>query len=202
MTFYLYNDLAWTTIQYGVMVGVYGSTIVLGQLALGQLSDRWGRKPVILLGLSLTATFFAVLATVGAFPIILLAAIVAGLGDALSAPARSAFYFDITPRQHRARVLGIKGSSASLGGILGPLLLVAVGGLLTPQLIFGLAGAMLLVAVLVALFTLVEPRHVAVDPKDAVWQISNRRALAAQNALRGIALQALIARGIRREDIV
>ncbi len=202
MVFYLYNDLAWTTIQSGVMIGAYGLTMVLGQLALGQLSDRWGRKPVILLGLSFTATFFAALATVHAFPILLLAAIVAGLGDALSAPARSAFYFDITPRQYRARILGIKGSSVSLGGIVGPLLLVAVSGLLAPQLIFGLAGAALLVAVLVALFTLKEPRHVAVDPGDVAWQVSSRRALAAQNALRGISLQALVSRGIRRGDIV
>jgi multidrug resistance protein len=202
MAFYLYNDLFWTTIQFGVMVGAYGLTVVLGQMALGQLSDRWGRKPMILLGLSLTALFFFALATVSAFPILLLAAIVAGLGDALSAPARSAFYFDITPQQHRARVLGIKGSSVSLGGIVGPLLLVAVSGLLTPQLIFGLAGVTLVVAVLVALFTLKEPRHVAVDPGDAGWQVSSRRALAAQNALRGITLQALVSRGIRRGDIV
>jgi multidrug resistance protein len=202
MAFYLYNDLMWTTIQFGVMVGAYGLTVVLGQVALGQWSDRWGRKPVILLGLSLTALFFFTLATVRAFPVLLLAAIVAGLGDALSAPARSAFYFDITPSPNRARVLGIKGSSVSLGGIVGPLLLVAVSGLLTPQLIFGLAGVVLVVAVLVALFTLKEPRHVAVDPDDAGWQVSSRRALAAQNALRGITLQALVSRGIRRGDIV
>ena len=55
---------------------------------------------------------------------------------------------------------------------------------------------------LVALFTLVEPRHVAVDPEDAAWQVSSRRTLVAQNALRGITLQALVSRGIRRGDIV
>ncbi|MBT3397300.1 MAG: MFS transporter, partial [Alphaproteobacteria bacterium] len=43
MVFYFYDTLEWTTVQFGVVVGAYGIVMVLGQMFLGQLSDKWGR---------------------------------------------------------------------------------------------------------------------------------------------------------------
>ena len=198
LTYYAFDELAWTTVRYGLVAGAYGLMMVLGQVLLGQLSDGLGRKPVIVAGTLLTASFYATLTFVRAFPLVLLAAIVAGLGEALAAPARSAFYFDITAQEHRSRAIGIKGSAVSLGGVVGPLVLVGLSALLQPQGIFALSGGVLAAAAVTALTVLREPRHLAAQPEDVDWQVSNRRSLAAQAALSGIVLQAVDARELRR----
>jgi DHA1 family tetracycline resistance protein-like MFS transporter len=198
LTFYIFNDLGWSTVRYGLVAGLYGLMMVLGQVLLGQLSDRLGRKPLIIAGTMLTASFYTILATVRAFPVLLLAAFIAGLGESLAAPARSAFYFDITPQEHRSRVVGLKGSAASLGGVVGPLLLVVLSEVLAPRGIFAVTASLLGVVVLVALTVLREPRHIAAPTEDVAWQVSNQRALAAQATLQGLVQQAVDARELRR----
>ena len=84
----------------------------------------------------LYATFYIALAYITSYPLMILAAIISGIGEALVMPALSAYYLDITSEQHRSRVLGIKESSAALGGVLGPLLVVGVSALTTPQGVF------------------------------------------------------------------
>ena len=93
--------------------------MVFGQVVLGQSSDRFGRKPLIVLGILLSTSLYAGLVLVTRFPLMLLVAAVAGLGSALISPALSSYYLDITDEQYRARILGVKESSASLGGVLG-----------------------------------------------------------------------------------
>lgn len=199
MMFHVYESLDWTTVQFGIVAGAYGSAMVLGQVMLGRVSDRVGRKPVITVGTCLGVTFYATLAFVRSFPAILIAAAVAGIGDALASPARSAFYFDITAEQHRSRIVGLKGSAASLGGVAGPLLVVIASRAIAPQGIFVLSGAMLVVAALFALTVLKEPQHAGAESLEP-WQVSARREPAAQGALRGIALQAGAERRVRRTD--
>jgi DHA1 family tetracycline resistance protein-like MFS transporter len=190
MTFYLYEDLGWTTVQFGVMAAGYGLAMVIGQVLFGQAGDRLGRKPVIVIGISLTVAFYAGLTFLTSFPLFLLVAVTAGTGEALAATARSAFYFDITAPQHRSRVLGVKSSALALGGVVGPLLVVAVSAVTPPRGIFAISGGMLVVAAVLALAVLREPRHVPAAPEDVAWQVSRRRSLAAHAALRGIVLRA------------
>lgn len=197
MVFYFYEELDWSTVQFGVIVGAYGLIMVLGQTALGQLSDRFGRKPVAVIGTLLTATFYVGLATATSFTLIIGVALVAGLGAALTAPAVSAFYLDITSAQHRSRVLGIKGSAVSLGSVAGPLLVAVISTMTTPQGVFSIAGALTVAAALLAFIVLKEPRRAAEEPQDIAWEISAQRAMAAQAALRGVALRAKTAREAR-----
>ncbi len=56
MAFYLYNALSWTTAQYGLMMGGYGVATLVGQVALGQIGDHFGRKSILALGFLLNAT--------------------------------------------------------------------------------------------------------------------------------------------------
>jgi MFS family permease len=197
MVFYFYEDLGWTTIQFGIVVAVYGLAMVIGQVGLGQSSDTFGRKPVIILGLLLTASFYIGLATTTWFPLMLLVALIAGMGTALTSPALSAFYLDITAEQHRSRVVGIKESSAALGGVMGPLLVVGVAALTTPKGVFIVAAVLMFAAAAVAVTGLRAPRRVAEETDDLDWEISNQRAMAAQAALRGVVLSAANARQAR-----
>ena len=197
MIFYFYDQLDWTTIQFGVVVGAYGLAMVFGQVVLGRSSDRFGRKPLIVLGILLSTSLYAGLVLVTSFPLMLLVAAVAGLGSALISPALSSYYLDITEEQYRARILGVKESSASLGGVLGPLLLVGVSAMMTPQGIFIFAGVVMLTAAVLAVIALPAPRQIDAETRDMNWEFSEKRGLAAQSALRGVVLRSSAAREMK-----
>jgi DHA1 family tetracycline resistance protein-like MFS transporter len=197
MIFYFYDELGWTTIQFGLVVGAYGLAMVFGQLVLGRSSDRFGRKPIIVLGILVTTTLYAGLVLVTRYPVMLLVAATAGLGAALIAPALSSYYLDITDERYRSRILGLKESSAALGGVLGPLLLVGVGAVMTAQGVFVLAGAVMLVGAGLAIVILPAPGQVSEQTRDIEWEYSDKRAMAAQSALRGIVMRSTANRETR-----
>lgn len=186
MIFYFYDQLGWSTIQFGVIVGAYGGSLVISQLLFGRMSDRFARKPVIILGMLLYALFYLALVLITNFPLMLLAAVISGIGEALVMPALSAYYLDITAERHRSRVLGIKESSASLGGVLGPLLVVGVSIMTTPQGVFMFAFLATLVTTAVALVVL-RTSHIAVEKHPEIaWALSRNRNIAAHATYRGI----------------
>ena len=194
MVFYVYEELDWTTVQFGLVVGAYGLSMVLGQTLLGQTSDKIGRKPVILIGILLNTSLYAGVAFVQSFSVMLVVSAIAGLGNALLAPALSAFFLDITTDAHRARVVGIKESALALGGVLGPLLVAFASNYLAPQTIFIIGGGLLLFGALLALILLREPSRLPQTPEGLRWETQNQRAMAAQAALRGIVMRATTAR--------
>jgi DHA1 family multidrug resistance protein-like MFS transporter len=193
LLFYVFDDLGWTTTQFGLAAGGYGLASVLGQTTLGQAGDRYGRKPCIVIGLILFCAQFASLILTPSMAAAVLCFAVGGLGEGLVSPALSAFYLDITEEQHRARVMGIRLSAGSLGGVLGPLLAAAIASRLAPQGAFAGSIAIVLLATLLAIAVLREPRRLAQEP-DAVWEISGQRATAAQGSLRGLVAFATLRR--------
>jgi MFS family permease len=62
LMFYAYDDLRWTSSQLGSVMSVYGLATAIGEFALGRSSDRWGRRPILILGLVLFSAQFAGLA--------------------------------------------------------------------------------------------------------------------------------------------
>ena len=186
MIFYFYEQLNWSTIQFGVIVGAYGGSLVISQLLFGRMSDRFARKPVIIIGMLLYATFYLALMLITNFPLMLLAAVISGIGEALVMPALSAYYLDITSERHRSRVLGIKESSASLGGVLGPLLVVGVSVMTTPQGVFMFAFLATIAVTALALVVLKSPRMAAEKHPELAWALSRNRTIAAQATYRGI----------------
>ena len=194
MIFYFYDHLMWTTVQFGVVVGVYGVTMVAGQMVLGQLSDKWGRKPVILLGLVPNILFYIGLAILKDFTLMTIGAVMAGLGNAIIAPATSAFYLDITADEHRSRIIGVKESSLALGGVMGPLAVAAVAPFTNPQGVFWIAAGLSAASLVLGILTLREPKRTHLRPVGVQAEVSSQRALAAQATLRGIVMQAAQAR--------
>jgi len=154
MMFYLYNRLLLTPTQLGIIVGGYGLAMLIGQAGLGQLSDRYGRKPLIVLGLLLSGALFPGLIFLQQFGWLVLVAVVSGIGGALVSPALSAAYLDIAAPEHSSQVMGIRGASAALGGVIGPLLVAVVSLWTPPQGIFTIAGGVTLGAALLAVLVL------------------------------------------------
>jgi MFS family permease len=126
--------------------------------------------------------------------LMMLGAVCAGLGYALVAPITNAFYLDITAKEHRSQIVGIKGSFPSFVGVLGPLAVAAVAGILAPQSIFWIASGLTLVALALGVVFLKEPKHLRVVGSGLQDQIANQRSLAAQANLQNIAMLAFLAR--------
>ncbi|MBI5303691.1 MAG: MFS transporter [Chloroflexi bacterium] len=115
--------------------GALGSVYALMQLVsgpiLGELSDRHGRRPVLLVCLLGTATAFLLLGLANSLALIFLAVALDGItgGNLTTAYA---YIADITTPENRARGMGLVGAAFGLGLMLGP----ALGGLLSA---FGLS---------------------------------------------------------------
>jgi MFS family permease len=149
--FYAYDDLKWSSAQLGLILSLYGATMTLGEFTLARLSDRWGRKHVLVLGLALFSFQFLGLLFFRQYAWIVLSFLAAGLGNALYDPALSAYLLDISPPEHKARVMGIKSTVASLGNVLGPALVVVLVPFIHSQGIFLSAALLVLVVTGIAL---------------------------------------------------
>ncbi|ACL63510.1 major facilitator superfamily MFS_1 [Anaeromyxobacter dehalogenans 2CP-1] len=92
----------------------------------GRLSDRHGRRPLLLLSIVMTAVGFLGYALAPSFAWLLVSRLFAGAATANIAIAQ-AYIADVTPPEGRARGMGLIGAAFGLGFVLGP----AIGGLLS-----------------------------------------------------------------------
>src|SRR5262245_66656620 len=88
---------------------------------LGDLSDRWGRRPVLIFSLLGTVVSFAMLAVANSLFMLFAARIVDGLSGGNITTAR-AYIADITTEENRAKAFGVLGAAFGLGFIVGPAL--------------------------------------------------------------------------------
>jgi MFS family permease len=93
---------------------------------LGQLSDRFGRKPVLIVSQVGTLIGFLILAFATSLPVVFLSRIIDGI-TAGNLSTAQAYISDVTPPQERARSFGIIGIAFGMGFLLGP----AVSGFLS-----------------------------------------------------------------------
>jgi MFS family permease len=168
--FYAYDDLVWTSFQLGLVMSTYGMACAFGEFALGRLSDRLGRKPVLVLGLALFSAQFIGLVIFRDAIWLGASFILAGLGNSLYDPALSAHVLDITPPEHTARIMGFKATAGSLGNMLGPALVVLFAPFVGPQGVFRAAAALVLVVMLATAFALRVPQR-----KPGLAQFSNAK---------------------------
>ncbi|MFW2340906.1 MAG: MFS transporter [Acidimicrobiia bacterium] len=196
LPFYAFDDLGWSTAQFGAAISCYGWAALIGSLTLGQSSDRFGRKPILIIGLILHSAQYGGLMLTDVYWVIIAAFIIAGLGEALVNPALSAAYLDITPEEHRSRAMGIKTAVGSLGSLLAPALLTVFVGDLSPRGVFSTSAALILLTALVVFAALRLPSRKEAA-RDLAWEASQDRVMAAQTALRNVTVSATTARKLR-----
>ena len=110
----------------GLLIASYSLMQFIGAPILGRLSDKWGRRPVLLLSQLGTFVGFIILGVANSLLLLFLARIVDGVSGANLSTAQ-AYISDVTEEKDRAKSFGLIGAAFGLGFILGP----AAGGWLS-----------------------------------------------------------------------
>ena len=141
----------------GLLFAVFSLCQLIASPALGDLSDRYGRRPVLVFSLAGTVVSFVMLALAHSVMMLFLARIVDGLSGGNISTAR-AYVADVTEPKDRARAYGLIGAAYGLGFIFGP----ALSGVLVKVSYTApiwTAAALTLVATIMALAWLPETVH-------------------------------------------
>ena len=128
--------------QVGLLAAVYPATWGVAQLATGALSDRTGRKPLIVWGMWIQAIGIAVVALGHTFAAFVAGAVLLGVGTAMVYPTLLAAIGDVAHPSWRASAVGVYRLWRDLGYAVGALL----AGLTADA--FGIRAAMWLIAAL------------------------------------------------------
>jgi len=110
----------------GVILAVYSLVQFIFNPIFGSLSDKYGRRKIILVTLLLNASGYIIFAFTQSFIMLLLSRVVAGVGGS-SIGVAQAYIADITTKEDRSKGMGLIGVAFGLGFVFGPIM----GGLLS-----------------------------------------------------------------------
>ncbi|RBW69398.1 MFS transporter [Bacillus taeanensis] len=139
----------------GMLIASYAFMQFLFAPLWGRLSDKYGRKPMVAVGMFGFAIAEFIFASASGIWMLFLSRMLAGIFGSALLPTAMAYIADITPNEKRGQGMGIMGAAMGLGFVIGP----ALGGWLAEyslSLPFFTAGCAGLLGGLVALFALKE----------------------------------------------
>ena len=154
------RDFGADYLQVGLLYAVYSLVQLVMAPLWGRISDRVGRRPVIILGLLGSALAYTIFARADSLAILFVSRVVGGVGGS-TIPVAQAYIADVTPPGRRAGGLGLIGAAFGLGFVIGPALGGILGGLSpgTPAAPGYTAAALCLANALAALAWLPESRR-------------------------------------------
>ncbi|PTX54762.1 DHA1 family tetracycline resistance protein-like MFS transporter [Litoreibacter ponti] len=134
------TDISGAALWGGILSATFALMQFLFSPTIGALSDRFGRRSVLLTSNGVMALDYVIMALAGTMWLLLLGRVIGGITAATQATA-SAFMADISPREKKAQNFGLIGAAFGVGFVLGPV----IGGLLAelgPRAPFWAAGAL------------------------------------------------------------
>lgn len=110
----------------GIVLAVYSLVQFIFNPIFGSLSDKYGRRKIILFTLLLNASGYIIFAFTHSFLMLLISRVVAGIGGS-SIGVAQAYIADVTTKENRSKGMGLIGVAFGLGFVFGPI----IGGLLS-----------------------------------------------------------------------
>ncbi len=110
----------------GIAIAVYSLVQFFFNPFFGELSDKYGRKPIIVVSLLLNAAGYLIFAFTSSFVVLLISRVVGGIGGS-SIGVAQAYIADVTTKENRAKGMGLIGAAFGLGFVFGPM----IGGMLS-----------------------------------------------------------------------
>lgn len=117
-----------TEFQNGMLVGVFSLVMFFSAPLWGRLSDRIGRRPVLIISIIGSAIGYIVMGWAGSLPWLFVARIIDGISGGNVATAQ-AYIADISKPEERSKAMGLIGAAFGLGFVIGP----AIGGILAAK---------------------------------------------------------------------
>jgi MFS family permease len=115
-----------TPVAIGWLTGIYSGMQIIFMPILGRLSDRFGRRPILLVSLMGTAFGFVLMGAATALPLLFVARIIDGATGGNISTAQ-AYIADVTTPETRSKAMGLIGAAFGLGFTFGPM----IGGILS-----------------------------------------------------------------------
>jgi DHA1 family multidrug resistance protein-like MFS transporter len=163
--------------QLGLLMAVYSLTQLIVAPMWGRISDRIGRKPVIMIGILGLAISFFLTALSTELWMLFAARILGGFLSSANMPTAMAYVADITTSENRGKGMGVIGAATGLGFVFGP----AIGGVLSKislSMPFYIAAALSFITFFLVLILLreslpKEKRNQEQKQKTSIWQELN-----------------------------
>lgn len=159
--------------ELGLLMAVYSLMQFVFAPMWGRISDKIGRKPVIMIGIFGLSLSFFLMAFSTKLWMLFVARVIGGMLAAANMPTVMAYVADITSEEDRGKGMGIIGAATGLGFIFGP----AIGGVFTNINLhapFFISGIVSLLTFFFVLFVLKESIHLStsksVEKKKLSWK--------------------------------
>lgn len=161
-------DQGFSKVHVGGLITIYALSSFFTAPLWGSLSDRTGRKKLIMIGLlGFSASFFLFAAFMNHLAILYISRIVGGVFSGALYTAVTGFVADMTSEENRNKYMGLLGMSIGLGFIFGP----ALGGVLGSihlQIPYLFSGTLTLLLIIYAQIILKEPERTGAANKRAI----------------------------------
>ncbi|NMW19220.1 MAG: MFS transporter [Chlorobiaceae bacterium] len=149
------KDLGANPFMIGLIAAIFSIMQFIFSPLWGKLSDKIGRRPVMLISIFITALSYLVFSQASTIPLLIFARGLSGIGSANIAAAQ-AYITDVTDSKNRSGAMGMMGAAFGIGFIIGPL----IGGLLKHnygiQMVGYVSAALITIDFILAIFLLPE----------------------------------------------
>lgn len=155
-----------TALQIGWLIGIFSLAQFFFAPVWGKISDRVGRKPVLLIGLAGTVAGYVLMGLAQTVTALFVARLIAGISGA-NISAAQAYLADISTPENRARAMGLLGAAFGLGFVFGPALGGWAGATFNYAAPMYIAAGLAAVNAVFVLFRLPESHHPGVADRPA-----------------------------------
>ena len=154
------KDLGANPFMIGLIAAIFSIMQFIFSPLWGKLSDKIGRRPVMLISIFVTAVSYLVFSQASTIPLLIFARGLSGIGSANIAAAQ-AYITDVTDSKSRSGAMGMMGAAFGLGFIIGPL----IGGILKHnygiQMVGYVSSSLIFIDFILAVFLLPESNKFA-----------------------------------------